>query len=114
MERSKGSKVRHFELLSNVAHIYSVLLRTVISKAPVGDKESDLMTPELFEKLGRLCFTQLLELRHRGAFSTVSQTFAVFCRRCVSSNIPSIRALPEMWYQVLMVSTFDNILSDTL
>jgi hypothetical protein len=30
----------------------------------------------------------------------VSQTFAVFCRRCVTSNIPSIRALPEMWYQV--------------
>ncbi|CAN9272384.1 unnamed protein product [Alternaria alternata] len=77
----------------------SVLLRTVILKAPVGDGDGDLVTPELFEKLGRLCFTQLLELRHRGAFSTVSQTFAVFCRRCVTSNIPSIRALPEMWYQ---------------
>ncbi|KAL1796750.1 hypothetical protein ACET3X_005290 [Alternaria dauci] len=77
----------------------SVLLRTVILKAPVGDGDSDLVTPELFEKLGRFCFTQLLELRHRGAFSTVSQTFAVFCRRCVTSNIASIRALPEMWYQ---------------
>jgi hypothetical protein len=106
VERSKGSKVRHFEVVSNVANTYSVLLRTVISKAPVGDKESDLMTPGLFEKLGRLCFTQLLELRHRGAFSTVSQTFAVFCRRCVSSNVPSIRALPEMWYQVLMIVYF--------
>ncbi|KAI4956548.1 hypothetical protein J4E91_000760 [Alternaria rosae] len=77
----------------------SVLLRTVILKAPVGDGDNDLVTPELFEKLGRLCFTQLLELRHRGAFSTVSQTFAVFCRRCVLSNISSLRALPEMWYQ---------------
>ncbi|KAG9189219.1 hypothetical protein G6011_06087 [Alternaria panax] len=77
----------------------SVLLRTVILKAPVGDGDGDLVTPGVFEKLGRLCFTQLLELRHRGAFSTVSQTFAVFCRRCVTSNIPSIRALPEMWYQ---------------
>ncbi|KAE8856963.1 hypothetical protein PTNB29_08030 [Pyrenophora teres f. teres] len=77
----------------------SVLLRTIISKAPVGDKESDLVMPQLFEKLGRLCFTQLLELRHRGAFSTVSQTFAVFCRRCSSSNLALLRALPEMWYQ---------------
>ncbi|KAF7567911.1 DUF2428 multi-domain protein [Pyrenophora tritici-repentis] len=77
----------------------SVLLRTIISKAPIGDKESDLVTPQLFQKLGRLCFTQLLELRHRGAFSTVSQTFAVFCRRCSSSNLVSLRALPEMWYQ---------------
>ena len=77
-----------------------MLLRTVILKAPVGDGDNDLVTPELFEKLGRLCFTQLLELRHRGAFSTVSQTFAVFCRRCVLSNISSLRALPEMWYQV--------------
>ncbi|KAI4907790.1 hypothetical protein J4E90_009197 [Alternaria incomplexa] len=77
----------------------SVLLRTIILKAPVGDGDNDLVTPELFEKLGRLCFTQLLELRHRGAFSTVSQTFAVFCRRCVLSNISTLRALPEMWYQ---------------
>jgi hypothetical protein len=106
MEGSEGSKVSHSEVLSNVANTHSVLLRTIISKAPVGDKESDLMTPALFEKLGRLCFTQLLELRHRGAFSTVSQTFAVFCRRCVSSNISSIRALPEMWYQVLAVVSF--------
>ncbi|KAF1831253.1 hypothetical protein BDW02DRAFT_505741 [Decorospora gaudefroyi] len=77
----------------------SVLLRTLISKAPVGDGDRDLITPELFEKLGRLCFEQLLDLRHRGAFSTVSQTFAVFCRRCVSSNILLLRALPETWYQ---------------
>jgi hypothetical protein len=108
VERSEGSEVRPLELVSNLANTYSVLLRTVVSKAPVGDKESDLMTPELFEKLGRLCFTQLLELRHRGAFSTVSQTFAVFCRRCVSSNVPSIRALPEMWYQVLIVIYFSQ------
>ncbi|KNG45382.1 heat repeat-containing protein [Stemphylium lycopersici] len=82
----------------------SVLLRTVISKAPVGDKATDLMSPQLFEKLGRLCFTQLLELRHRGAFSTVSQTFAVFCRRCVTSSIVSLRALPEAWYQETLSS----------
>jgi hypothetical protein len=84
----------------NVANDNSVLLRVMISKAPIGDDENALMSPALFEKLGRLCFTQLLELRHRGAFSTVSQTFAAFCRRCASSSIPALRALPEIWYQV--------------
>jgi hypothetical protein len=70
----------------------SVLLRVMITKAPIGDDERALISPALFEKLGRLCFTQLLELRHRGAFSTVSQTFAAFCRRCVSLQIPTLRA----------------------
>jgi hypothetical protein len=86
--------------MESIANIFSVLLRTIISKAPIGDGERDLITPEFFAKLGRLCFTQLLELRHRGAFSTVSQTFASFCRRCVTSNVPALRALPELWYQV--------------
>jgi hypothetical protein len=72
----------------------------MISKAPIGDDARALISPALFMKLGRLCFTQLLELRHRGAFSTVSQTFAAFCRRCVSSNIATLRALPDVWYEV--------------
>jgi hypothetical protein len=86
----------------------SVLLRVMITKAPIGDDERALISPALFEKLGRLCFTQLLELRHRGAFSTVSQTFAAFCRRCVSSQIPALRALPEIWYQETFCSMQDK------
>ncbi|KAH9867871.1 hypothetical protein IAQ61_007175 [Plenodomus lingam] len=77
----------------------STLLGTVVTKAPIGHGDRDFLTPESFEQLGRLCFTQLLELRHRGAFSTVSQTFAAFCRRCVTSRIPELQALPEAWYQ---------------
>jgi hypothetical protein len=82
------------------AKYISVLLRVMITKASIGDDEHALISPAHFEKLGRLCFTQLLELRHRGAFSTVSQTFAAFCRRCVSSDIPELKMLPEIWYQV--------------
>lgn len=52
-----------------------------------------------FEKLGNSSFTQLAELRHRGAFSTVSQTFATCCQRCSNSKDLSIRELPQMWYQ---------------
>ncbi len=59
-----------------------------------------MLSAAKFEELGRLCFMQLLELRHRGAFSTVSHTFAAFCRRCSSSSILELRALPEKWYQV--------------
>ncbi|KAH8724346.1 HEAT repeat protein-like protein [Phaeosphaeriaceae sp. PMI808] len=86
----------------------SVLLRVIITRAPISDDEHSLLTPAHFERLGRLCFTQLLELRHRGAFSTVSQTFAAFCRRCASSAIPALRALPEIWYQETFRSIQDK------
>jgi hypothetical protein len=100
MERSQRGQVSYYtNILQYLLIIVSVLLRVMITKAPIGNNDRALLSPDLFEKLGRLCFTQLLELRHRGAFSTVSQTFAAFCRRCVSSNIPALRALPEIWYQ---------------
>lgn len=72
----------------------------MITKATIGVDEQAMITPDVFERLGRLCFTQLLELRHRGAHSTVAQTFAAFCRRCATSKIPKLQALPEAWYQV--------------
>lgn len=82
----------------------SALLRAIISKAPVGQENSCSIfgIPQLdpkFEMLGRLCFTQLAELRHRGAFSTVAQTFAACCQRCANVENDSIRTLPETWYQ---------------
>ncbi|KAH7359589.1 HEAT repeat protein-like protein [Pyrenochaeta sp. MPI-SDFR-AT-0127] len=86
----------------------STLLRIIISKAPIGHSDRIVVSPEQFERLGRLCFIQLLELRHRGAFSTVSQTFSAFCRRCVSSDISTIRALPELWYQETLLSIQDK------
>lgn len=82
----------------NLLTIDSVLLRTIVSKCPIGNEDRDLVSPDTFERLGQLCFTQLLDLRHRGAFSTVSQTFAAFCRRCITSNISSIHQLPNKWY----------------
>ncbi|KAL6704178.1 hypothetical protein ACN47E_008435 [Coniothyrium glycines] len=82
----------------------STLLRTIISRAPIGLDEKDFITPELFARFGRLCFIQLLELRHRGAFSTVSQTFVALCRRCTSSNVPELRALPQVWYKETLQS----------
>lgn len=58
------------------------------------------MTKSDFEMIGVASFTQLAELRHRGAFSTVSQTFATCCLRCGQSSDPEIASLPHNWYQV--------------
>ncbi|KAF2085259.1 hypothetical protein K490DRAFT_46993 [Saccharata proteae CBS 121410] len=78
----------------------STLIRVVVAKAPFNlpDGTVVLETSE-FEELGRLCFLQLAELRHRGAFSTVAQTFAACCLRSSRSSDPAIRQLLESWYQ---------------
>lgn len=63
---------------------------------------------EDFQNLGNLTFLQLAELRHRGAFSAVSQTFSACCKRCaqakqsVEQEIRDslISHLPQEWYQV--------------
>ncbi|KAL8645259.1 MAG: hypothetical protein Q9226_007379 [Calogaya cf. arnoldii] len=48
---------------------------------------------------GELAFTELAELRHRGAFSTVSQTFADCCVRCMESEDLETQSLPKEWYR---------------
>ncbi|KAL8949925.1 MAG: hypothetical protein Q9222_004014 [Ikaeria aurantiellina] len=52
-----------------------------------------------YREFGELAFTQLENLRHRGAFSTVSQTFAVCCIRCAQSEDSRTQALLDEWYQ---------------
>ncbi|KAL1643907.1 hypothetical protein SLS58_004581 [Diplodia intermedia] len=78
----------------------STLLRVIVAKAPfqLPGGTSILQTTE-FEGLGKLCFLQLAELRHRGAFSTVAQTFATFCLRCSRSSDPEIKKLLDVWYE---------------
>ena len=52
------------------------------------------------ESMGRLCFVQLAELRHSGAFSTVAHAFAACCAACRKSSELPIRGLPDIWYKV--------------
>ncbi|GMG25342.1 unnamed protein product [Aspergillus oryzae] len=75
-------------------HGYVSALRTYGPTGELGLTKSD------FEMIGVASFTQLAELRHRGAFSTVSQTFATCCLRCGQSSDPEIASLPHNWYQV--------------
>jgi Putative death-receptor fusion protein (DUF2428) len=49
-----------------------------------------------------LCFKQLTALRHRGAFSTVAQTFTLCCDRF--ARVPSLRAELKSCYQVRVMA----------
>ncbi|KAK3718169.1 hypothetical protein LTR37_005284 [Vermiconidia calcicola] len=48
--------------------------------------------------LSNLCFTQLAELRHRGAFSTVAQTWITCCVRCRGVKGNDGQTVLQSWY----------------
>jgi hypothetical protein len=68
--------------------------------AEIDDSEGKQDYSDTLSSLGELCFTELAELRHRGAFSTVAQTFAALCQKCSLSKNDRARALLRQWYQV--------------
>lgn len=86
----------------------SVLIRTMVSKAPIGADDSSLLNADDVVRLGKLCFTQLVELRHRGAHSTVAQTFSAFCRRCMTVEDSTLRELPSAWYEETLLCIQDK------
>ena len=55
---------------------------------------------DIYYQMGELTFQQLAELRHRGAFSTVSQTFAIWCTSCTKSGSQTLASLPRKFFQV--------------
>ncbi|KAB8289792.1 hypothetical protein EYC80_010425 [Monilinia laxa] len=87
-------------------HESSNLMRTVVTKAkdPRHDGSS-VMSSELFTKVGNLTFQQLSNLRHRGAFSTVSLTFAKCCQlsQCNASS-----ELLDVWYKGALQCIFEQ------
>jgi hypothetical protein len=79
----------------------SSLLLCAILGSPVF-KEGDAMSLsklKALEAMGHLCIDQLSNLRHRGAFSTVAQTFTVLCERIAESNDDAASRLRDMWYE---------------
>jgi hypothetical protein len=56
------------------------MMRTMIQRNLLGSGERMVASYEVFESIGCLTFEQLSTLRHRGAFSAVSQTFATCCQ----------------------------------
>lgn len=85
---------------SSCTNTGSLLLHATLANPTYGPQGSSGLTRDDYEKIGTTSFTQLAELRHRGAFSTVSQTFATCCLRCGQSSDSEIAELPNRWYQV--------------
>ncbi|KAA8564146.1 hypothetical protein EYC84_012123 [Monilinia fructicola] len=87
-------------------HESSNLMRTVVTKAKdLRHDGSSVMSSELFTKVGNLTFQQLSNLRHRGAFSTVSLTFAKCCQ--ISQYLASSELL-DVWYKGALQCIFEQ------
>ncbi|KAI0389979.1 hypothetical protein F5Y17DRAFT_446624 [Xylariaceae sp. FL0594] len=82
-------------------HESSNLMR-IIAQNVRYDRASALFAPtwQNFEDIGNLTFDQLSNLRHRGAFSTVSQTFTGCCQlvQCVPGHQDQAINLLIQWY----------------
>lgn len=57
----------------------------------------------LVKTIGEMCFDQLRLLRHRGAFSTVSQTFLLCCQKAHSADNDTFRQLTNNWFNKAMM-----------
>lgn len=77
----------------------SLLLRTLTSPAFAASVRRECFD-RTTQDLGGLCFTQLAELRHRGAFSTVAQTFAYVCAESAVSANPQVARMIDDSYEV--------------
>ncbi|CAG7982284.1 unnamed protein product [Penicillium olsonii] len=86
----------------------SILLHATLLNTSYGPSGNSGLNRTDFEKIGGASFTQLAELRHRGAFTNVSQTFATCCQRCSASKDPAIRELTRGWYQEAKSTIFGS------
>ncbi|KAI1169980.1 putative death-receptor fusion protein-domain-containing protein [Nemania sp. FL0916] len=83
-------------------HESSNLMRTIAQTVHFDRNQGNIApSPRNFEDIGNLSFEQLSTLRHRGAFSTVSQTFTACCQLVQSTRahkIDDVDLLKE-WYE---------------
>lgn len=89
-----------------ITYVHSSLMHAVVTSGAYSPLPSDQWVN--FERFGQLSLTQLKELRHRGAFSTVSLTFAACCTACVRSGNTRLIQEPKTWYQEALTTMFDN------
>ncbi|KAG5924019.1 hypothetical protein E4U61_001925 [Claviceps capensis] len=91
-------------------HESSNLMRAMILTITNQGREG-LITPskEVFERIGNLTFTQLASLRHRGAFTTVSATFATCCQQTKHLRFEETeRPLLQVWYDGTMQAIYSQ------
>lgn len=99
---SPGKGSRPCMKLDIADFVFSNLLRVIASRIAADFKTQPTSEARLsFEVIGRLTFQELSTLRHRGAFTTVSQTFATCCQ--LVHHFSAVRDgadLLDEWYQV--------------
>lgn len=82
---------------------YSNLMRaTALTVRNRSRKSSITPSRDVFQRIGNLTFDQLSNLRHRGAFSTVSLTFATCCQQSKPLEQGMDRTLLDIWYDGTM------------
>ncbi|KAI9792195.1 MAG: hypothetical protein M1816_002735 [Peltula sp. TS41687] len=87
----------------------SCLLRGIVMTfMDIRDIETSKQVTEDLLRIGRLSFEQLAELRHRGAFSSVSQTFAACCRVCVMFRNTVSQDMLRKWYEETLSCIHDK------
>lgn len=86
----------------------SNLMRIMVLALKYHDKETALFPTTLqFERIGNLSFRQLATLRHRGAFTTVSLTFAACCQRVKFVKMDQ-SSLLNTWYEGTLSSIYSQ------
>lgn len=66
----------------------------------IPDENALNITVTDLREVGKLCFIQLSEIRHRGAFSIVAQTFAAFCAYCRKSENKEVQDILAELFEV--------------
>ncbi|KAL9046883.1 MAG: hypothetical protein Q9214_000398 [Letrouitia sp. 1 TL-2023] len=79
----------------------SLLLQAVITCKPKS-KISRSLRHNDYKQIGELFLSELSQLRHRGAFSSVSLAFTACCVQCVRKGDISTRELPKEWFQEVL------------
>ncbi|CRK30383.1 hypothetical protein BN1708_000914 [Verticillium longisporum] len=90
-----------FRAIHESSNLMRAMIVSLKSKAREGDLRPSVAT---FSAFGQLTFDQLTNLRHRGAFSTVSLTFATCCQLVQYSGgkpdwVPEGETLLDVWYK---------------
>jgi len=103
---SRGTSKALHMCASKLTHTLSNLMRLMVGTLRLEAVAGVPFPPlDAFRDAGYLTFEQLASLRHRGAFSTVSLTFATCCQ--LTQRLPHVYAdisgsenLLREWYQV--------------
>lgn len=84
----------------------SLLMSSLVTTQPVHDED-------LQNQISDLCFKQLAELRHRGAFSTVAQTWMTCCMLCKSAKSSMGVPMLVVWYTKVLGMLRSNVTINT-